>query len=151
VDCNYWPEAQDALINALRADRNVCVRLEAALVLNRGCCCTRPIIMALVLTVSGGTDDGNPAEDCERVKMAAFAALEHCLECYVEVVPAPVKVPEGGEDKPKVRPELPGQAKGGPGSTGPVTTPAEYYRSCRLKTTAEVVLAARKAVEKVHM
>src|SRR5262249_23228318 len=30
VDCNWWPEAQDALVNALRADRNECVRLEAA-------------------------------------------------------------------------------------------------------------------------
>ena len=33
VDCHYWPEAQAALIIALRADRNECVRLEAALAL----------------------------------------------------------------------------------------------------------------------
>jgi hypothetical protein len=33
VDCHYWPEAQDALANSLRADRNECVRFEAALAL----------------------------------------------------------------------------------------------------------------------
>ena len=31
ADCSRWPEAQDALINALRLDRNECVRVEAAL------------------------------------------------------------------------------------------------------------------------
>src|ERR1700676_4964140 len=41
VDCHYWPEAQDALINALRADRNECVRMEAAWALNNGCCCNK--------------------------------------------------------------------------------------------------------------
>ena len=66
VDCNYWPEARDALINALRADRNECVRLEAAMALSRGCCCNKGTITALVLTVSGSRADGNPAENCER-------------------------------------------------------------------------------------
>src|SRR5262245_15393523 len=44
ADCRYWPEAQEALINSLRADRNECVRLEAALALGRGCCCNRATI-----------------------------------------------------------------------------------------------------------
>jgi hypothetical protein len=93
VDCNYWPEARAALIDALRADRNECVRLEAALALQRGCCCNQETIKALVLTVSGGRDDDNPAEDSPRVRAAALAALEHCLCCYVSITPAPVPPP----------------------------------------------------------
>src|SRR3954451_14233658 len=41
VDCHYWPDASDALIMALRADRNECVRYAAATVLNSGCCCNK--------------------------------------------------------------------------------------------------------------
>jgi hypothetical protein len=52
-DCHYWPEAQMALINALRADRNECVRLEAAWALANGCCCNKATIKALVISVSG--------------------------------------------------------------------------------------------------
>src|SRR5262249_51258315 len=89
ADCHYWPEVTEALIGALRADRNECVRLEAALALGRGCCCNRATMKALALTVSGGTEDGNPSEDSERVRMAAMAALNHCLANFVEVVPAP--------------------------------------------------------------
>src|SRR2546425_250805 len=47
VDCHYYPEAEAALIAALRADRNECVRLEAALALGGGCCCTRNAAQAL--------------------------------------------------------------------------------------------------------
>src|SRR5262249_29487967 len=79
VDCRRWPEAEAALINALRADRNECVRLEAAWALNRGCCCTRKTIEALALTVSGSERDGNPVESSERVRAAAAASLGNCL------------------------------------------------------------------------
>ena len=41
VDCNRYPEAEKALIKALRTDRNECVRWEAALALGNGCCCTK--------------------------------------------------------------------------------------------------------------
>src|SRR5205823_9076076 len=85
VDCNYWPEAQDALINSLRADRNECVRLEAALALGRGCCCNKATIKALTLTVEGSREDGNPRENSERVRANAYAALEHCLAAFAEV------------------------------------------------------------------
>ena len=87
VDCHYWPEAQEALINALRGDRNECVRLEAAFALNRGCCCTKMIIKALVMCVSGSDEDGFPSERSPRVRAVAQAALAHCLECYTEVIP----------------------------------------------------------------
>src|SRR5579875_1737986 len=52
VDCNWWDQARDALINSLRADKNECVRMEAAFALQRGCCCNPPIIKALVNTLS---------------------------------------------------------------------------------------------------
>jgi hypothetical protein len=122
VDCNWWPEARAALINALRADRNECVRLEAALALQRGCCCNKDTIKALVLTVSGGRDDDNPAEDSPRVRAAAMAALEHCLCCYVSVTPAPPEEPPPAEQLPTPRKEgIP--PPGTPPGKGPLPPP----------------------------
>ena len=71
VDCNYWPEAQEALANALRGDRNECVRWEAAYALLRGCCCTKLTIKALVICVGRSDEDGFPRENSERVLAAA--------------------------------------------------------------------------------
>lgn len=108
VDCHYWPEAQDALINALRGDRNECVRFEAALALGKGCCCTRKTLEALSITVSGSEADGNPAETSDRVRMAAQAALESCLArlaCPPMLTAAPGKP---GEEIPKPPIENPG-------------------------------------------
>src|SRR5262249_41623781 len=68
VDCNWWPEAQDALVNALRADRNECVRLEAAWALSRGCCCTKKVVEALAIAISCSSRDGNPKETSDRVR-----------------------------------------------------------------------------------
>ena len=79
VDCHYWPEVQDALVKALRADRNECVRWEAAMALGRGCCCTKETMIKLSVCVSGSESDGNPSETSERVKAAAALALENCL------------------------------------------------------------------------
>src|SRR5262249_53825978 len=129
VDCNYWPEAQEALINALRADRNECVRLEAAWALGRGCCCNNATMQALKLTVEGSTEDGNPAEDSERVRAAAHFALEHCLASHVEVeklspVP-PGTTPDKGSGTDIRRTELKDKE-----SKAPIT-PAVYYRKVR--------------------
>ena len=66
-------------------------RLEAAIALNRGCCCSKIIIKALVNCVSRSEEDGYPSENSERVLAAAYVALVHCLNCYTEVVPAPAK------------------------------------------------------------
>ncbi|HEY1860769.1 MAG TPA: hypothetical protein VGG61_10465, partial [Gemmataceae bacterium] len=52
VDCHWWPDAEKGLINALRADRNECVRFEAALALSHGCCCTREVINRLIICVN---------------------------------------------------------------------------------------------------
>lgn len=111
VDCRYWPEAQDALINSLRADRNECVRLEATFSLGRGCCCNKKTMVALILTVTGSDEDGNPSEPSERVRVSAEAALRRCVDCYVEIKPVvpqkkvqilPLPMPEEVDsDKPK--------------------------------------------------
>jgi hypothetical protein len=86
VDCHYWYDvAEPALIGALRGDRCECVRLEAALALGRGCCCTKRTMAALLVTVNGSEADGNVSENSERVKAAAAAALAHCLSCFAEV------------------------------------------------------------------
>lgn len=109
VDCHWFPEAEAALVKALRGDTNECVRLEAAISLGQGCCCTKKTIAALMLTVSGSNKDGKPAENSERVKAAAMYALQHCLACYSEEVPVekitepprtPVEPPTNGKPLP---------------------------------------------------
>src|SRR5207244_2940983 len=79
-DCHWYPEAEAGLALALRTDRAECVRLEAAIALNRGCCCTRLIVEALEETVAG-TDKLGPSENSPRVQMVAQMALERCLTC----------------------------------------------------------------------
>jgi hypothetical protein len=145
VDCAYWPEARDALINALRADRNECVRLEAAWALARGCCCTKATIKALMLTVSGGAEDGNPVERSDRVRAAAHAALAHCLACYCdEEYAEPVPEGEGekkpGEPKPGLPEELP----------PPLTRakPVEYYRRAESMKREQLIEEARRTLER---
>jgi hypothetical protein len=75
IRCHDNPEAEAALIAALRADRNDAVRLEAAQALAGGCCCTFQTMRAL-LAVNGRERDGHPAEISERVKAAAHHGLQ---------------------------------------------------------------------------
>ena len=91
VDCTRWKEATKALIIALRADPNECVRYAAARVLNSGCCCNKDTIEALRICVAGEDKDGNPPETSPRVKAAAFNALQNCLMKVPEVLPEEVK------------------------------------------------------------
>lgn len=79
-DCHWHPEAELGLAAALRTDRAECVRLEAAIALNRGCCCTKLIVQALEDCVSG-MDKFGPSENSPRVVMVAQMALEKCLQC----------------------------------------------------------------------
>lgn len=144
VDCHYWPEAQDALVNALRADRNECVRFEAALALGSGCCCTKKTIEALSIAVSGSEADNNPRETSERVRSAALAALEGCLARLggptVPLQPAPV---QGGEKPPMLPPEkAPGAVLDLPRET---TT---YYRQVDTLTPEQVTAKARFTVNR---
>ncbi|MFO0968441.1 MAG: HEAT repeat domain-containing protein [Gemmataceae bacterium] len=88
VDCHYYPEAELALIAALRTDPNECVRLEAARALGAGCCCSPRTVAALKIAVNGGDEDCNPGETSVRVKICAFEALERCLSRSGEATPA---------------------------------------------------------------
>jgi len=96
VDCNWWPEAEDALCNALLKDRSECVRWEAALALQKGCCCTEGVLKALAACVSGTS---RPAENSERVKAAAVVALSRCCAVVVPSSGEPQKLEEKREEK----------------------------------------------------
>ncbi len=121
VDCARYPEAEKALINALRTDRNECVRWEAAIVLGHGCCCTRKTIEALKFTVEASNKDNNPKETSDRVRAAAEASLNAC-QGVADLSPVPPeKAPAGGEKKepteevrlrPRLRPVPMSMAKG---------------------------------------
>ena len=108
LDCRYYPEAELALIAALRMDRVECVRWEAAMALGRGCCCTRKVIEALEISVSGSEKDGNPSERSERVRDAAFFALNHCLMCYRET-PKEVDDKDINREKPPIEKKKEGE------------------------------------------
>jgi len=155
VDCNYWPEAQEALAAALRGDRNECVRWEAAYALLRGCCCTKLTIKALVICVGRSDEDGFPRENSERVLATAHAALAHCLACYTEVVPV-VEVKDGGKEPPPPRPgepvpppkpgEVPkSEAKPSgtpdrlPANIGQQMTPAEFYKRAQSQPREQLI------------
>src|SRR5262249_27638421 len=143
VDCVHWPEAQDGLINALRADRNECVRLEAAFALGRGCCCNRKTIEAMRLTVEGSDADGNPPENSERVRAGAAAALNHCRACLTEkVLEAPTgppqELPTGPpQELPRPKPEGKGEANDS----------AAYYKRVGQMSRALIVQRARYTLD----
>ncbi|MGE3806618.1 MAG: hypothetical protein AB7K24_18275 [Gemmataceae bacterium] len=147
VDCHWWPEAEAALINSLRTDKNECVRLEAALVLQRGCCCTKKVIEALKIVVEGSNKDGNPSENSERVRDAAMGALQHCLHVYQE---------EPSSQRPEAPPAAP-EAAPAPGAK-PATSSAataslpdapqwyRYYQTVDAKPLNDVLADARRAL-----
>jgi hypothetical protein len=118
VDCHYYPEAEAGLIAALRADRNECVRMEAARALGNGCCCTQRTVAALNIVVNGDDADGNHSETSDRVKICAFEALTRCMS-------------RGAGIPPPVPSELP----------HPTPLPSEVGRSPTLKD-AEIALAS---------
>jgi hypothetical protein len=107
VDCSRWPEAQKALLYALRQDTNECVRFAAARAFNSGCCCNKAVIESLRICVAGETKDDHPAETSPRVKAAAFAALQHCLMCVPEEIPEPAKREESRPPTPTPAPAQP--------------------------------------------
>jgi len=135
LDCRYFPDAAKALAAALRTDPSECVRYEAALVLNRGCCCTQLTIDALEASVSGTEVDGNPAERSGRVRCAAAIALEKCLSCYVQ----PVKEPEEKETEKK-------ETKPGEAAPQPMPAVTKMHPGSRLPSP-ESVERARKTLQ----
>lgn len=125
-DCHWHPEAEAGLVKALRTDRNECVRLAAAVALNRGCCCTKAILDALTDCVNG-TEVFGPYENSPRVQNVALMALEHCLSCYQE----PAVVIDSGTDgskKEKDKKEggivIPPPTPGLPAEAKPMNSPA---------------------------
>lgn len=78
-DCRRYPEAEAAILNALRAEKIECVRWAAAKALLTGCCCTPKVIKTLTVVVTMSDKDGNLAEDSERVRLTALMALQKCL------------------------------------------------------------------------
>ncbi|MGL4465352.1 MAG: hypothetical protein ACRC1K_24645 [Planctomycetia bacterium] len=106
INCHYYPEAEKALIESLRTDRNECVRYEAALAFAQGCCCSKRTINALTLTVSCGDKDGNPSETSPRVQKMARIALARCVACYQEAAPrTPPEAPTPGSPAPAAAPK----------------------------------------------
>ncbi len=111
VNCRRYPEAEKALINALRSDANECVRWEAALALSSGCCCTKNTVEALRLTAVASDKDGNPPETSMRVRNAAIMALSVCE----------IRVPPQTPEPPELPPVFPPDPKKAPESPGPLT------------------------------
>ncbi len=155
VPCHYYPEAEAALIQALRTDRSECVRWEAAHALAQGCCCTKKTIEALKIVVAGSQKDGNPSEKSFRVQVEALNALERCLTmCGTSAEPNrpefPAPAPQSEAiptplPQPK-RPELP------LGQDGPTAAPSSvqqvnYYEEIEKQSTESLLVEARRLVE----
>jgi hypothetical protein len=160
VDCTRWKEATKALINALRADPNECVRYAAAQALNSGCCCNKLTIAALKTCVAGEDDDGNPPETSPRVKAAAFNALQNCLMKVPDDIPVEqIKPPEperGPGPKLEPIPSTPARERttmyGSDGShiasSHVLQNPrlARYEQQMQRKTYAQTVSEARQTL-----
>ena len=115
-------------------------------------------MMALVLTVSGSREDGNPAEDSDRVRFAAAVALEHCLACYADVQPVPpppppVVVPPPPVPLEGVRPpmDVPPPAETVPPATPSAATAkkiVDYYTAAQSVPLGRVLQVARATLQK---
>jgi len=132
VSCKYYPEAEPALISALRGDPSECVRIEAAKAFANGCCCSKKTIAALTIAVNGGTKDGFPSEQSECVRALAYAALQVCVATYQEPAKPPEKATPTPQDKEKEKEN----------ATGPVP----YYDAVAIDPPTELIREARVAV-----
>lgn len=140
VDCHYWPEAEKALIDALRSNRVECVRLAAARAFEGGCCCSKRTIEALRIVVDGTEDDGNPSETSPRVRSTAFRALQRCLCSPAALTPGSAE--EGPAPIEPPVPALPGPAAARGRSSGDT-----YYTDrLRSKDDRQVIATAWKSL-----
>lgn len=76
VDFRHYPEAESALLSALRADRSEQVRYEVVEAFSRGQGLSSTALESLKLTAMGSERDGNPSEPSERIRAAALVALQ---------------------------------------------------------------------------
>ena len=136
ANCQYYPEAEAALIASLRGDPVECVRIEAARAFVTGCCCTKKTIAALTLAVNGKTTDSFPSEKSECVKALAFLALQKCLATYVDIKPA---VPPEPAPVPLKKPAP-------PVTTAAMVGPTPYYDQAAAGPINPLVIGGRHAV-----
>jgi hypothetical protein len=122
VDCNYWPEATEALVLSLRKDPNECVRFEAALSLGNGCCCNEKTIYALQLSITMCDKDGAPPERSDRVRAAAADALARC---------------------PMLQKELELKEKDGDIKKTEAVNPGEFYKRTGQASREQIIASAR--------
>jgi hypothetical protein len=160
LDCHYWPEAEEALIAALRADRNECVRYEAAVALAKGCCCTCKVIVALSHVVSCSDADGHPYEKSARVRAVAAHALDRCMAncaCSNGGLPC-LPVMENADEKPKDKEKTPEVKEKGKDNEkkdekkpmakhGDPEYPKEYYTAVARLPREQVLNFGRRALE----
>ncbi len=109
VDVRYHPEAEAALIAALRTDPTECVRLQAAETIAHLPICSPGLRKALEICFEGKASDGNPAELSPRVRWQASLASNHCQSCQPSVLPAP-------EERPEYPPQAPSPGMVAPAS-----------------------------------
>jgi hypothetical protein len=148
LDCHYWPEAEAGLIGRLRGDRVECVRFAAARALGTGCCCTKKTVAALEIVVNGGDKDGFPSENSPRVRAAAFAALDRCVQRFPIDASDPVP-PESPELSPATPPEppTPGLSPFAPGEVRrPKATLGYYETSVTRRSMRAVIADARRSL-----
>lgn len=146
VDCGVWPEAEKAMIDALRLDRNECVRFAAARALAGGCCCTDKTAAALTNVLEGETTDGGILERSERVKSACAVALMHCVNRYI---PRPKRRPEA-PPAPR-RPELPALLPGDglPGDAALASYLHGFYEAQAARPDESIIAEARAALRRM--
>ena len=145
VDVRYHPEAETALIGALRTDPSECVRYEAALAITSLPVCTQALADALQVCVEGSHRDGNPAELSPRVRIQAEIALSHCQQCLPPGTAAEGERPEYPEDLPAPAPPADAITTSGPFTTsipfttsGPFTAPGGVAPVGQVTPTAPV-------------
>ncbi|MCZ2343987.1 MAG: hypothetical protein LC104_19650 [Bacteroidales bacterium] len=141
ANCQYYPEAEAALIASLRGDPVECVRIEAARAFVSGCCCTKKTIAALTLAVNGKTTDGFPSEHSECVKALAFLALKRCLATYKDV-----RTPVPPEQAPA--PKKPAAKSPPATAAAPEVGPTPYYNFVTVNPVEGLVIDGRHAIAK---
>jgi hypothetical protein len=97
INCYYFPEAESALIAALRTDCVEIVRYEAALGLGNGPALTEKMLEALNMTALGLSLDGNPVEASEQVREAARHSLRRCSSRGLCFIPPACPMVRAGE------------------------------------------------------
>lgn len=99
LPCQHIPEAEAALIAALRSDRHELVRLEAARSLAAGCCPTPRVVEHVWAAAAGATADGYPPEASRRVRNMSALALQRCMVASKACTPSgglsPARSPAG--------------------------------------------------------